>query len=97
MNAPWDRSIQAVPVPWRDRAYNGGDVAMHWRFKGSGLVSGGLSLGKSVTNTCFANAHPQITGNISAGSVTALGVRSDKYCNNDAQSLWNGIGSQVKY
>lgn len=96
----WYR-VEDAPIPGlegaRTEVYNGGDVAMNWRFKGTGLLSGGLSLGKSVTDVCFANNHPQITGNISAGSVTALGVRSDKYCTNEAQSLWNGIGSQVKF
>ena len=57
----------------------------------------GLSLGKTVTDTCFANNFPQITGTIAAGSVAALPIRDAKYCTNKAQSLWNGIGSQVKF
>ncbi len=81
----------------RTEVYNGADFAMNWRFKGNGLLSGGLSLGKTVTDTCFANAFPQITGTIAAGSVAALPIRDAKYCTNKAQSLWNGIGSQVKF
>ncbi len=81
----------------RTERYNGGDIALNWRFKNTGLLAGGLSLGKSVTDVCFANNHPQISGTISAGSVTAIGVRSDAYCTNEKQSLWNGVGSQVKF
>ena len=81
----------------RTEVYNGADFAMNWRFKKTGLLSGGLSLGKTVTDTCFANNYPQITGTISAGSVAAIGIRDNKYCTNKAQSLWNGIGSQVKF
>ena len=81
----------------RTEVYNGADFAMNWRFKKTGMLSGGLSLGKQVVNTCFANKFPQVTGTVSAGSVTNLGLRDDKYCSNDAQSLWNGVGSQVKF
>lgn len=57
-----------------------------------------------MTDTCFANNFPQITGTISAGGVTniaappagTLSVRDAKFCTNKAQSLWNGVGSQVK-
>jgi hypothetical protein len=80
----------------RKETYNGGDVALNWRFKGSGLLSGGLSVGKQVIDTCFANNYPQLTGTISAGGVTALGLRDKHYCTNAAQPLWNAIGSQVK-
>lgn len=98
-NVVWYR-VEDAPVSGlsgaRKEYYNGVDLAVNWRFRGSGLLSGGLSLGKSVTDTCFANKFPQVTGTISAGGVTALGLRDDKYCTNVGQSLWNGIGSQVK-
>lgn len=95
----WFR-VEDAPVPGlsgnRTEVYNGADVAMNWRFKQAGLLAGGFSLGKQVIDTCFANAYPQVTGTISAGGVTGLGLRDDKYCTNAAQPLWNGIGSQVK-
>jgi hypothetical protein len=77
--------------------YNGGDVAMNWRFKGAGLLSGGLSLGKQVVDTCFANDFPQVTATVSAGSTATIGIRDSNYCTNKAQKLWNGVGSQVKF
>ncbi|HEV3060528.1 MAG TPA: TonB-dependent receptor [Vicinamibacterales bacterium] len=108
-NTVWYR-VEDAPIPGlsgeRTEAYNGGDVSLNWRFRRSGLLSGGLSLGKQVIDTCFANAFPQITGTVSAGSVatigvgagaTGVGIRNSNYCTNAAQSLWNGVGSQVKF
>jgi hypothetical protein len=95
----WYR-VEDAPVPGlsggRTEVYNGGDASLNWRFTQGGLLSGGLSLGKQVTDTCFANNFPQITGTISSGRVTAIGLRDEHYCTNKAESLWNGVGSQVK-
>ena len=95
----WYR-VEDAPIPGlsgaRTEVYNGADFAMNWRFKGNGLLSGGLSLGKTVTDTCFANNFPQVTGTISAGGLTTLGLRDNKYCTNKAQPLWSAVGSQVK-
>ncbi|MEQ1898420.1 MAG: TonB-dependent receptor [Vicinamibacterales bacterium] len=80
--------------------FNGADFAMNWRFKGSGLVSGGVTLGKSVRDFCFANNFPQIiniaTTAVGSGQI-ALGPRDANYCTDAAQPLWNGVGSQVKF
>ena len=93
-------NVDEAPVPGltgtRTEVYNGGDLSLNMRFKKSGLIAGGMSLGKSVTDTCFANGFPQVTGTIAAGGVAALGLRDEKYCTNKAQSLWNGVGSQIK-
>jgi hypothetical protein len=98
-NTVWFRP-EDVPIPGfsgeRKEFYNGGDLGLNWRFKGSGLLSGGLSLGRQTVDVCFANQYPQITGTISAGGSTAVGLRDSKFCTNSAQSLWNGAGSQVK-
>jgi carboxypeptidase family protein len=98
-NTVWFRP-EDVPISGfsgeRKETYNGGDVSLNWRFKGAGLLSGGLSLGKQIVDTCFAKNYPQITGTIAAGGSTAIPLRDDKFCTNKAQSLWNGAGSQVK-
>lgn len=95
----WYR-VEDAPIPGlsggRQEAFNGGEISLNWRFRESGLISGGLALGRAVTDTCFANRFPQITGMMSGGTVTALGLRDDNYCTDDGQSLWNGAGSQVK-
>lgn len=80
--------------------FNGADFSMNWRFKGTGLVAGGVTLGKSVRDFCFANAYPQIiniaTTAVGSGQI-ALGPRDDNYCTDAAQPLWSGVGSQVKF
>src|SRR5439155_9838810 len=50
-----------------------------------------------VVAPCFATNFPQISATVSAGSTSALGIRDGKYCSHRAVSLWNGIGSQVKF
>jgi hypothetical protein len=80
--------------------FNGADFAVNWRFMGTGLISGGMTLGKTVRDYCFANNFPQIT-NIATTAVgsgqIALGPRDPNYCTDAAQPLWSGVGSQVKF
>lgn len=75
------------------------NVATQWRFGKNGLLSGGVSIGRQLTDTCFLNDFPQVTGIVAqagAGGATAVGARDPKYCSNAAQPLWSAIGSQVK-
>src|SRR5262249_51929152 len=41
------------------QVYNGFEVAMSARFKGEGLLQGGMSTGRTVTDTCFVVDSPQ--------------------------------------
>src|SRR5262249_18962066 len=42
------------------QVYNGVDVTVSARWGKGGLLSGGISLGKTVNNDCALNAYPQI-------------------------------------
>ena len=54
------------------QVYNGFEVAMSARFKGEGLLQGGMSTGRTDMNSCFVVDSPQ-------GSATTPGVRPG-YC-----------------
>ncbi len=41
------------------QVYNGVDMTMNWRFGTGGLVSGGGSIGRTVTDNCFTIDSPQ--------------------------------------
>jgi hypothetical protein len=80
----------------RTDVYNGFDLSMNTRFRQSGVLAGGISVGREVTNNCFANAFPNVTGYVSAGASSAFGNRDPKYCETKSP-LWQGVGSQVKF
>jgi hypothetical protein len=99
----WYRTKDA-PVPGlsgeRIDEYDGVEFSMNLRFGDGGLLMGGLSLGRSLTDNCFVDDFPQITGIVAqagAGGATALGLRDDAYCSSRAQALWDSVGSQVKF
>jgi hypothetical protein len=100
-NVVWFRPEDA-PVPGltdagkRKEYYNGGDLSVNWRFHTSGLLAGGFSLGKQVISNCFCKHVPQGHRPRYPGGGSAMGLRDNNYCTNKAQSLWNGVGSQVK-
>ena len=79
----------------RTDVYNGVDIGMNWRFAQGGLLMGGVAIGRSVTDDCYANDFPNITSNIITLVPTAVGNRDDDYCR-VASPIWSGIGSQVK-
>ncbi|MGE0392044.1 MAG: carboxypeptidase regulatory-like domain-containing protein [Vicinamibacterales bacterium] len=100
----WYR-IGDAPVPGLSGTpkeyFDGVELSMNYRYGKGALLSGGLSLGRTRTDTCFANAFPQITaiGQQGAAGQTTLNLntaRSADYCTNAAQKLWDSIGSQVK-
>ena len=81
-------------------AFNGVEFAMNWRYGKGALLSGGLSLGQTRTDSCFANGFPQILAvgqQGAAGQTTLSGPRNDDYCTNSAETLWNSSQSQVKF
>ena len=99
----WYRTKDA-PVPGlngeRIDKYDGIEISANLRFGDGGLFMGGLSLGRQLTDSCFANDFPQITGIVAqagAGGASGIGQRDAAYCSNRAQALWDAIGSHVKF
>jgi hypothetical protein len=71
--------------------FNGMDIAIRSRFGKGGLLQGGVSMGKSDTNTCFANALP----NVAAQPPAATGTpRSSTYC--EVVAPWWAGNGQIK-
>jgi carboxypeptidase family protein len=62
--------------------FNGVDVTMNARFKQGGQFSGGLSMGRTVTDNCYTIGNPQLTY-IAFGTTagTILAPRTDPFCN----------------
>ncbi len=99
----WFR-LQDVPIAGltgRPKEYfDGVDFSMNWRYGKGALLSGGLSLGRTREDRCFANDYPQILAvgqQGAAGQTTLSGPRNADYCNNSALKLWNSGFSQVKF
>jgi hypothetical protein len=65
--------------------YNGMDVGFNWRFRERGLLQGGVSIGRQVSDECYLKAFP----NLATGSLT------DDFCRTEGP-LWSGSGSQIK-
>jgi hypothetical protein len=100
----WMRPQDAGISGNRQDFFNGVEIATNWRFKGSGLISGGVSIGREVVDTCFLNNYPNVTAVVTTATETAIGSttagatannRDPKFCHN-APSWWNGVGSQAK-
>lgn len=69
--------------------FDGVDVGLSWRFGRGGLLNGGVSLGRKVTDSCYANDRPDIT----PFGYTAGTPRSSDFCN--VTPPWSA-GTQVK-
>ena len=71
--------------------YNGMDFSVNARFGKNGLVNGGVTLGRTTFDNCWANALPNVlqTGQSSAQPRTA------DYCHVQSP-LWSASGSQIK-
>jgi hypothetical protein len=65
--------------------YTGADINLNARLRGGAFLQGGVSLGKSVVDNCYANELPQLT---------ISGPRTAEYCKSDPPL---GAGSQVKF
>jgi hypothetical protein len=71
--------------------YNGVDISTNIRWGKGGLVQGGVALGRTDMDNCFANNYPNITPE----NVSASQPRNSTYCH-IVSPLWSGVGSQVK-
>jgi hypothetical protein len=80
-------------------AFNGFDVGLNARFGRGGVVSGGVSTGRTTRDACFQNSMPQVStnswGGAIAGSDTAPigGPRTAGYC--DVTPPWSA-NTQIK-
>ena len=75
-----------------EESFNGYEIGMNARWGNGKLLTGGVSVGRSTVDWCYANGHPELTPqNFPAGY-----SRSADYCRVTA-SWWNGVGSQAKF
>ena len=72
--------------------YNGVDITLNARFGQGGQFSGGLSVGRTVTDNCFTMGNAQLVFAGSTGGVQA--PRSPAYCH--VSPPWSA-GTQVKF
>jgi hypothetical protein len=70
--------------------FHGVDAAVRARFGHGGILQGGLSVGRSETNTCFANNRPDV---LPAGQATTT-PRTDAFC--DVVGGWWQANGQIK-
>jgi len=76
--------------------FNGVDVTINARFKEGGQLSGGLSLGRTVTDNCYTMGNPQLAFlafPVVAGP-TIMAPRTDAFCH--VTPSW-GSSTQVKF
>ncbi len=96
---------QASNYGKQSQVYNGVDITLNGRFLQNGQFSGGLSLGRTVTDNCFLNSNPSLnnpapTGaglaflNVPALPAGSLIPRSSQFCH--VAPPWSS-GTQVKF
>jgi hypothetical protein len=80
------------------QVYNGVDLTLSGRFGEGGQFSGGLSVGRTVTDNCYANDNPSLT---SPGFLNVVGLpagtlvpRTSEFCK--VTPPWSS-GTQVKF
>ena len=76
----------------RSEAFNGIDVTLNARFAQGGVVSGGLSVGRTMIDTCVLNSEPQVIDPGITGFATF--PRTPEYCH--ISPPWSA-GTQVKF
>jgi hypothetical protein len=81
---------QASNFGKQTQVFNGVDIAMSYRFGKGGLLNGGVSFGRTVTDNCYQNAQPQLL----AQNAVATTPRTDAYCH--VSPPWSAA-SQVKF
>ena len=80
------------------QVYNGVDVTLSGRFGQGGQFSGGLSLGRTVTDNCYTNENPSLTPpaflNVAALPAGTLAPRNGDFCK--VTPPWSS-STQVKF
>jgi hypothetical protein len=89
---------QASNYGKQKQVYNGIDATVNMRFAAEGLLSGGVSVGRSVSDTCYLSDKPQMTPTAIPNSVglpaTSTISRDAAFCNSTPP--W-AQGTQVKF
>jgi hypothetical protein len=85
---------QASNFGTQKEVYNGVDFAFNARWGRGALLQGGLTLGRTDLDNCYANNYPNITPENPISS-TLVQPRSAAYCH-IVSPLWDGVGSQIK-
>ena len=88
-----ERDIPGAPDSLTREMFNGVDFAVNARFDNGALVRGGVTLGQTAIDHCWANDLPHIN----PAGMNANTPRSDGFCDYQGESLWNGVGSQMKF
>jgi len=80
------------------QVYNGVDLTLSGRFAGGGQFSGGLSVGRTVTNNCYINDNPSLSSaaflNVVALPAGTLVPRNEEFCK--VTPPWSST-TQVKF
>jgi hypothetical protein len=80
------------------QVYNGLDLTLTGRFGQGGQFSGGLSMGRTVTDNCFLNDNPSVTTaaflNVLALPATSTVPRNSEFCH--VAPPWSS-GTQLKF
>jgi hypothetical protein len=80
------------------QVYNGIDLTLSGRFGDGGQFSGGLSVGRTVTDNCYINDNPSLTSpaflNVAALPAGTLVPRNSEFCK--VTPPWSSV-TQVKF
>ena len=80
---------QASRFGSQTQVFNGVDVTLNARFAGRGQLSGGVSVGRTVTDNCYQNDDPSLLGQLAIATYP----RTEEFCH--LAPPWSA-GTQVK-
>jgi hypothetical protein len=95
LSRTWMRPQDAGINGQRLDYFNGVELATNIRFKQQGVISGGVAIGREITDNCFLNNYPNVVATIATAAESPVGNRDPKYCRN-VSGWWEGVGSQAK-
>jgi hypothetical protein len=79
--------------------FNGMDFMVNARYGNGGLLMGGVTIGRTVFDTCWQNDLPNVTqvgwAAATSGGNNIQTPRTSEFCN-IAPAWWDGVGSQIK-
>jgi len=88
----------AVPGAEQVEIYNGFEFSLNAKLTGGAILNGGVSLGRTTYDDCWANDHPNMTPQslaVAGLQGSAAQPRSPGFCDVEAP-WWSGSGSQIK-
>jgi hypothetical protein len=87
-----DNLVRLAPKGAQKDIFNGIDATMNLRFGAGGVVQGGVSIGRQMTDICYTNDDPSLLAQ--AASTTSLTPRTSDFCK--VVPPWSS-GTQVKF